>query len=88
MTVRQQATIRGYEQKVWYSERAITNILALSNVFKQYRVTYDSDEQMFIVHRQPHGLPNMEFRMHHSGLHYYVPRDGEFTFVNTVSENM
>jgi hypothetical protein len=88
MTVRQQATIRGYEQKVWYSERAITNILALSNVIKQYRVTYDSDEQMFIVHRQPHGLPNMKFRMHHSGLHYYDPRDGEFTFVNTVSENM
>jgi hypothetical protein len=25
--------------------------------------------------------------MHKSGLHYFNPRDSEFTFVNTVSEN-
>jgi hypothetical protein len=25
--------------------------------------------------------------MHESGLHYFEPRDSEFTFVNTVSEN-
>jgi hypothetical protein len=29
----------------------------------------------------------MEFRMHKSGRHYFDPRDSEFTFVNTVSEN-
>jgi hypothetical protein len=32
-------------------------------------------------------MPNMEFRMHESGLHYYDPRTEEFTFVNTVSGN-
>jgi hypothetical protein len=25
--------------------------------------------------------------MHESGLHYFDPRDSEFTFINTVSEN-
>jgi hypothetical protein len=56
-------------------------------VIRQYRVTYDSNEEMFIVHRHSHGMPNMEFRMHKSGLHYYDPRDVEFTLINTVSEN-
>jgi hypothetical protein len=30
----------------------------------------------------------MEFRMHHSGHHYYDPRDEEYAFINTVSRNM
>jgi hypothetical protein len=60
--------------------------MALSNVIKQYRVTYDSDEQMFVVHRESEGKPNMEFRMHESGLHYYDPRNDEFIFVKTVRE--
>jgi hypothetical protein len=42
---------------------------------------------MFVVHREPEGKPDMEFRMHESGLHYFDPRDSEFIFVNTVSEN-
>jgi hypothetical protein len=33
------------------------------------------------------GKPDMEFRMHKSRLHYFDPRDSEFIFVNTVSEN-
>jgi hypothetical protein len=44
-------------------------------VIKQYRVTYDSNDQMFVVHREPDGKPDMEFRMHKSGLHYFDPRD-------------
>ena len=43
---------------------------------------------MFVVHRESENKPNMEFRMHESGLHYYDPRDEEeLAFVNTVSEN-
>ncbi len=72
---------------VWYNEEAITNILSLSNVIKQYWVTYDSNDQMFMVHHDSEGKPDMEFWMHKSGLHYFDPRDSEFTFVNTVSEN-
>jgi hypothetical protein len=86
MTVTHKAKMAGYHTHVWYITKAITNILALSNVIKQYRVTYDSNVQMFVVHREPE-KPNMEFRMHESGLHYYDPRNDEFTFVNTVSGN-
>ena len=42
---------------------------------------------MLIVHRESEGKPNMQFRMHESGLRYFDPRDQEFNFFNTVSEN-
>jgi hypothetical protein len=42
---------------------------------------------MFVVHRDPEGKLDMEFWMHMSGLHYFDPKDSEFTFVNTVSKN-
>jgi len=90
MVVTRKATISGYHKQVWFSKRAITNIMALSNMIQQYRVTYDSDEQMFVVHRETTGKPDMHFRMHPSGLHYYDPRDeavDELAFLDTVSEN-
>ena len=87
MVVNHKAVMAGYHTPVWYSEHAITNILALKNVIKQYRVTYDSDDQMFIVHREKENKPNMEFKMHESGLHYYDPRKQELIFVTTVSGN-
>jgi hypothetical protein len=87
MEVKKQAIMPGYHAHVWYNKKAITNILSLSNVIKQYRVTYDSNDQMFVVHREPERKPDMEFWMHKSGLHYFDPRDSEFIFVNTVSEN-
>jgi hypothetical protein len=43
---------------------------------------------MFVVHRESQGKPNMVFRMHKCGLHYYDPRnENHLDFVNTVSEN-
>jgi hypothetical protein len=43
---------------------------------------------MFVVHRESQGKPNMEFRMHKCGLHYYDPgNENHLAFVNTVSEN-
>jgi Holliday junction resolvase RusA-like endonuclease len=42
---------------------------------------------MFVVHRRQQGMPNMKFRMHRCGLHYYDPRGKAFTFINTVSGN-
>jgi len=58
-------------------------------VKKQYRVTYDSDDSYFVVHREDCGLPNIIFREHESGLHYYDPTDqhGNFAFVETVRAN-
>jgi hypothetical protein len=39
-------------------------------------------------HRESEKKPDMEFRMHEIGLHYYDPRKGQhITFVNTVSKN-
>jgi hypothetical protein len=87
MEVKKQAIMPGYHEHVWYNKKAITNILSLSNVIKQYPVTYDSNDQMFVVHRELEGKPDMEFWMHESGLDYFDPRDSEFIFVKTVSEN-
>ena len=38
MVVNEKATIPGYKKEVWFSTKAITNIIALSNLIKQYRV--------------------------------------------------
>jgi hypothetical protein len=57
MKVKKQAIMPGYHAHIWYNKKAITNILSLRNVIKQYRVTYDSNNQMFVVHREPKGKP-------------------------------
>jgi hypothetical protein len=84
MMVGQKATMAGYNSDVWFSKDVITNIIALSNLIKQYPVAYDSNDQMFVVHRESQNKLNMEFKMHESGLHYFVPQS---FFVNTVPGN-
>jgi hypothetical protein len=80
MVLTKKAEISGYHAHVWYHKNAIANILSLRNMIKQYPVTYDSDYKMFVVHRESVGKPNMEFRMHKSGIHYYDPRNDDSTF--------
>jgi hypothetical protein len=89
MLLTKEAMIDNYDQKVWYSAEAITNIFSLKNVKKQYRVTHNSDDSYFIVHRAEFGLPNIIFRQHESGLHYYDSRvkQGNFAFVEMVHVN-
>jgi hypothetical protein len=88
MVVTRKATKPGYNKDVWFSTRAITNIIALSNLIQQYRITYDSDDNMFVVHRESQGKPNMEFLMHKCGLNYYDTRNEKhLAFIKTVSEN-
>jgi hypothetical protein len=87
MKVNHKAKMKGYNNYVWFSEHAITNIIALKNLIKQYPVTYDSSNQMFVVHREQQDKPNMEFKTHESGLHCFDPRDKAFVFLNTVSGN-
>ena len=72
----------------WFNKKAITNIIALKNLIMQHRAMHDSNDRMFVVHRKATGKPNMKFIMHESGLHYFDPRNENFTFVGTVSENM
>ena len=73
LEVHQKATLPGYKTDVWYDSKASTNILSLTNMIKQYRVTYDSKDEAFIIHRQKAKLPNMVFCEHKSGLHVYKP---------------
>ena len=71
MSFNQKANIPGYNKRVWFSIRDITSIRALKKLSEHYRVSYDSNHHMFIVHREVTDLPNMESLMHDSGLHYY-----------------
>jgi hypothetical protein len=88
MVVNRKATMDVYNKTVWLSTRSITNIIALRNLIDQYPITYDSDDLMFVVHQESESKPNMEFKMHKSGLHYYDPRkEHHLNSVNTVSEN-
>ena len=87
MRVNQVADIGKDQSPVWFSSKAITNILSLKEVIRRYRVTYDSDDRAFFVFREKYGLPNMIFRMHKSGLHYYDPSSKDFSFVVTVEDN-
>ena len=52
MTVPQQETLKGYHISVWFSEKPITNIIALRNLSLQYLVTYIRNDMMFIAHRE------------------------------------
>jgi hypothetical protein len=90
MLISQKATVAGLHQDVWYDPNAITNIIALHNLSKQYQITYDSEEDSsFVVHRQEvNGKPNMVFQQHPSGLHYYDPgATSNFTFLTAVDGN-
>ena len=76
-----------FHQAVWYSSKAITNILSLASLWDQYQVTYDSLDNCFVIHGQEFGTPDILFKLHPSGLHYYNPRGEEFTFVTMVDGN-
>ena len=87
ISINQKAKIPGYNKRVWFIRRAITNIIALKILTEQYRVTYDSNDQMLIIQREGTDLPIMEFLMHYSGVHYYDPTNRDLVFLNTVSKN-
>jgi hypothetical protein len=88
MLVTHKAYMTGYHKTVWFSKKAITKIIALHKLIQQYRVTYDSDDLIFVVHCESESKPDMEFCMHECGMHYYDPRKTEhLDFVSTVSEN-
>ena len=82
--------IPGYNNPVWYSKKAIINIICLKNLIKCYRVTYNSElDTNFFVHCSAFGLPDLLFEMHPCGLHVCYPKKmGQFGFVQTVHDNM
>ena len=91
LEVHQKEKIPSYETDVWYDSKAITNILSLANMSKQYRVTYDNKDKAFIIHCLKAKLPNMVFCEHKSRLHVYKPPTKckgkgleQVVFINTV----
>jgi hypothetical protein len=92
LKITKKCKLPGYKYLVWYSKKAITNIICLKNLIKCYRVTYNSNSEVdttFVVHRSAFGLPDMLLEMHPCGLHVYYPKNmGEFGFVQTVEDNM
>ena len=87
MVVTHKAKMAGYNKNIWFRKRAITNIIDLRNITQQCWVTYDSEDNMFIVHQEAKNKPNMGFGTHKSGLRYYNPRNKHLAFINTVSGN-
>ena len=87
MVVRNVAEIGDTVAKVWFSKRAITNILSLKMVRDIYPVSYDCERAQFVVQQTDFGKPNMIFWMHPSGLHIHDPTETVFSFVTTVEGN-
>ena len=85
--VTHKATVTGYKQDVWFKKYAITNTISLKNLIKQYWVTYDRIDQIFVVHREDQEKPNMEFKMHEYGIHCYNPNNKAVVLINNVSKN-
>ncbi len=91
LRISKECMVLGYEFWMWFTKRAMTNIICLKNIIHLFRVTNDSKRgTRFIVHREEYGLPNMIFEMHPCGLHVYYPEkvDGKYSFVQTVADNM
>jgi hypothetical protein len=84
------ANYDGFEESVWFSQDAMTNILSSTQVKREYEVSYDGDD--FIIHRAKHGYTDMVFKPHPSGLHVYDKDDPQghasHSFISTVEENM
>jgi hypothetical protein len=84
------ANFNGFEEAVWYSNDAMTNILSLSRVKHEYDVSYDGED--FIIHRAKHGYADMVFKPHLSRLHVYDQDDPQdhasYSFIVTVEDNM
>ena len=79
-TTQTEATVPGFWKRVWFDERAITNIFAMHELAQQYRITFDSSkENAFIVHSDP----PIKFQKAPNGLYYYIPSKA---FVNQVQE--
>jgi hypothetical protein len=84
------ADYNGFEEAVWYSNDAMTKILSLSRVKREYEVSYDGED--FIIHRAKHGYSDMVFKPHPSGLHvynqHYPQGHASYSFIVTVEDNM
>jgi hypothetical protein len=60
LKITKKCKIPGYKYLVWFSKKAITNIICLKNLIKCYRITYDSKlDTTFVVHCSAFGLTDL-----------------------------
>ena len=62
--VTHKATGPRYKQYFWFRKYYLTIIMAIKQLIKQYQVTYNIIDQIFVVYREDQEKPNMEFKMH------------------------
>ena len=65
LKITKKCKIQGYKYLVWYSKKAIMNIICLENLIMCYQVMYDSDlDTTLCGPSQAFGLPDLLFEMH------------------------
>ena len=60
----------GFEELVWFFQNAMTSILSLTQVKREYEVSYNDED--FNIHRAKHGYTDMVFKPHPNELHVLV----------------
>ena len=81
--------IPGYNNEVWFSKQGIANVLSFKHTLdSSLDISYNRPAKQFVlVRKEFNGHPEMVFRMHDSGLHYWEDPLA-FCLMNTVEENM
>jgi hypothetical protein len=65
LKITKKCKIQGYKYLVWYSKKAIMNIICLENLIMCYQVMYDSDlDTTLCGPSQAFGLPDLLFEMY------------------------
>jgi hypothetical protein len=90
LTINKVADVEGFEEEVWFSTEAMTNILSFALVRAEYNISYDGEA--FIVHCSDNGYDDMVFIPYSSGLHVYNPEDprglSSYSFFETVEHHL
>jgi hypothetical protein len=79
-------------QNVWFNESSMTNIIALKDMTKRFRVTMDSEKQLALLVHLPDKI--VKFKQFSNGLYAMDPNDKEsfemkpMQLMNLVTENM
>ena len=77
--------VPGYKKNVWLIKDVKNNTIALKNLIKKYRVTYNRINQIFVAHREDQRKLKIEFNVHEYGLHFYNTNNKAVLPINTVS---
>jgi hypothetical protein len=90
--VQHEAEVPNYQGKVWFDEKAMTNVFSMALMEEKYRITYDSGvESAIIVHTE---RGPVKFTKGPENLYYFKPKYrttneimSATNFVETVKEN-